>query len=98
MTKRLMIVPEEARAKGVLEFAPIPLNRYDRSVRDELDRYSPAQLVQAYRDMQIIRVFETMLNEVKLRGKCKGIAYNHRGPGPPLDRAGGRGRRAGASS
>ncbi len=81
MTKSLMIVPEEARAKGALELAPIPLNRYDRTVRDELDRYSPGQLVQVYRDMQIIRIFETMLSEVKLQGKWKGIEYTHRGPG-----------------
>jgi 2-oxoisovalerate dehydrogenase E1 component len=81
MTKSLMIVPEEARAKGVLPFFPIPLNQYDRAVGQELDRFTPAQLVQVYRDMQIIRIFESMLSEVKLQGKWKGIEYNHRGPG-----------------
>ena len=30
--------------------------------------------------MEIIRAFENMLNEVKLRGNYKGIEYNHRGP------------------
>src|SRR5574340_1806466 len=81
MTKSLMIVPEQARAKGALQFSSIPLNLYDRTVRDELDRFAPSQLVQVYRDMQIIRVFESMLSEVKLQGKWKGIEYNHRGPG-----------------
>jgi 2-oxoisovalerate dehydrogenase E1 component len=81
MTKSLMIVPEEARAKGVLNFSPIPLNQYDRTLRQELDRYSAAELVRIYRDMRIIRVFETMLSEVKLQGKWKEIPYTHRGPG-----------------
>ena len=30
--------------------------------------------------MEIIRAFENMLNEVKLRGNYQGIEYNHRGP------------------
>ena len=80
MTKSLMIVPEQARAKGVLELSPIPLNQYDRTVRRRTGPLQPAQLLQVYRDMQIIRIFETMLSEVKLQGKWKGIEYNHRGP------------------
>jgi 2-oxoisovalerate dehydrogenase E1 component len=30
--------------------------------------------------MEIIRAFENMLNEIKLRGNYKGLEYNHRGP------------------
>ena len=32
------------------------------------------------RDMAVIRTFETMLNEVKIKGSYQGIEYNHRGP------------------
>jgi 2-oxoisovalerate dehydrogenase E1 component len=81
MTKSLMILPGEMRARGVLEFAPIPLNQYDRTLADELGTYGADALVRIYRDMLFIRVFETMLSEVKLQGKWKGISYNHRGPG-----------------
>jgi 2-oxoisovalerate dehydrogenase E1 component len=81
MTKRLLIHPEEARARGQIEFAPIPLNQYDRSLEEELDRFTPAELIRMYRDMFIIRIFETMLSDVKLQGQYKGIEYSHRGPG-----------------
>jgi len=81
MTKRLVIDPAEVRARGQLEFAPIPLNRYDRTVRQELDRFGAAAIVRMYRDMRIIRVFESMLSEVKLQGKYKNVEYQHRGPG-----------------
>jgi 2-oxoisovalerate dehydrogenase E1 component len=81
MTKSLMILPGEMRAKGFVEFAPIPLNQYDRTMKEELGHYCQADLVRIYRDMLIIRVFETMLSEVKLQGNWKGIEYSHRGPG-----------------
>jgi 2-oxoisovalerate dehydrogenase E1 component len=81
MTKALMIVPEEMRGRGTLEFSPIPLNQYNRTLREELNRYAASDIVRLYRDMQIIRQFETMLSEVKLQGKWQGIEYNHRGPG-----------------
>jgi 2-oxoisovalerate dehydrogenase E1 component len=81
MTKSLMILPEDARARGELNFSPIPLNQYGRTIREELQRCSAAELVRIYRDMRIIRVFETMLSEVKLMGKWQEIPYTHRGPG-----------------
>ena len=42
--------------------------------------YSPKDLIRIQRDMEIIRAFENMLNEIKLRGNYKGVEYNHRGP------------------
>ena len=81
MTKMLTIHPGEARARGHIEFVPIPLNQYDRTMRQELDRFAPAEIVRMYRDMLIIRIFETMLSDVKLQGGYKGVEYQHRGPG-----------------
>lgn len=80
MPKSIRICPKENRAPGWLEFRPIPLNQYQKTVRDEQSRYSPQQLVRIQRDMMIIRTFETMLNEIKLRGSYQGIEYNHKGP------------------
>ena len=80
MTKALFIDPSSARRKGEITFKPIPLNRYDRTLRQELEHFPKADLLRIYRDMSIIRCFETMLNEVKLRGNFKGVEYNHRGP------------------
>jgi len=64
----------------MIEFDPIPLCRYDRSVKDELSRYPAEALVRIYRDMTLIRTFETMLDQVKKKGQYADIAYDHRGP------------------
>ena len=80
MPKSQMITPAQCRAHGVIEFKPIPVNQYNKTVADELINYSRKDLIRIQRDMEIIRAFETMLNEVKLRGNYKGIEYNHRGP------------------
>lgn len=82
MTKQVMIDPVEVRAKGSIEFMPIPVNQYDRTVRDELAAGSVTKddLVRIHRDMMIIRTFESMLDSVKKQGHYKDIPYNHRGP------------------
>ena len=40
MTKALMINPADMRARHVLEFKPIPVNQYDRSVTEEEKTYA----------------------------------------------------------
>jgi 2-oxoisovalerate dehydrogenase E1 component len=80
MPKNQVITPTESRAKSQLKFDPIPVNQYDRSLKDELINFSPKDLLRIQRDMEIIRAFESMLNEVKLRGSYNGVEYNHRGP------------------
>jgi len=82
MPKCQFISPIENRQPGKIEFTPIPLNQYRRTCKEEFDskRFSKADLLRIQRDMEVIRAFETMLNEIKLRGSYKGIAYNHRGP------------------
>jgi 2-oxoisovalerate dehydrogenase E1 component len=82
MPKAVMIDPAEMRSKQVLNFSPIPLNQYDRSVTDELaaGAFTKPDLVRIQRDMMIIRAFEEMLDSVKKQGHYKDIPYNHRGP------------------
>ncbi len=82
MPKSLMIDPVESRQSGQITFAPIPVNQYSKSIGDELagGRFTKADLLRIQRDMEVIRAFENMLNEIKLRGNYKGIEYNHRGP------------------
>jgi len=80
MPKCQMITPTESRAAGSIKFDPIPVNQYRRTVADELINFSKKDLIRIQRDMELIRAFENMLNEVKLRGNYKGIEYNHRGP------------------
>ena len=80
MPKSLMIRPEEVRESGSLTFQPIPLNQYKGTVKQAAKRYGAESLVRIHRDMAVIRAFESMLNEVKLRGAYEGVEYNHRGP------------------
>jgi 2-oxoisovalerate dehydrogenase E1 component len=80
MPKSQMLSPSEFRTKSSVQFQPIPVNQYSRTIADELIHYSPKDLLRIQRDMEMIRAFENMLNEIKLRGNFKGIEYNHRGP------------------
>jgi len=80
MPKSQVVHPEKVRESGFVEFEAIPINQYDRTIKDELEVYGKDDLVRVQRDMAIIRAFENMLNEIKLRGNYQGIEYTHRGP------------------
>jgi len=84
MTKQLMVVPKEARKSSLLDLGSIPVNQYKKSVKQELALKSsgitPEVCVRVYRDMALIREFETMLDSIKKLGAYQGIEYNHAGP------------------
>ncbi|MFN4293253.1 MAG: thiamine pyrophosphate-dependent enzyme [Thermoflexales bacterium] len=80
MPKSILIDPAEARAPGMLTAPPIPLNAYVSDPAAEAAQYGSANLVRMYRDMVIIREFETMLDKIKKEGSYAGIRYDHRGP------------------
>ncbi|MBN1181452.1 MAG: dehydrogenase [Bacteroidales bacterium] len=80
MPKSQFIDPKKVRKSGVLKIDPIPVNAYNKSITDEKKNYSNDDLVRIYRDMVIIREFETMLNLVKTTNEYNGIKYNHPGP------------------
>ena len=82
MPKCQMIEPQQCRSKCYIEFTPIPVNQYSKSVGRELalGNFTAEDLIRIQRDMLVVRAFESMLNEVKLRGNYMGIEYNHRGP------------------
>ncbi|HPT31808.1 MAG TPA: thiamine pyrophosphate-dependent dehydrogenase E1 component subunit alpha, partial [Prolixibacteraceae bacterium] len=80
MPKSLFINPEEVRKPGFIEFSPIPVNQYNKSIEEEKSNFSDDEFLRIYRDMVVIREFETMLNLIKTRGEYNGIAYNHPGP------------------
>jgi 2-oxoisovalerate dehydrogenase E1 component len=80
MPKSQMVDPKQMRKSGQIKFQPIPVNQYQKSVKDELSRYSAEDLTRIQRDMIVIRTFETMLNEIKLRGAWLGVEYVHAGP------------------
>lgn len=80
MPKSQPIRPEDVRKPGYLTFEPIPLNQYSASMKEEQAKRGDDALFFVYQDMAVLRAFESMLQEVKLKGEYKGIAYEHRGP------------------
>jgi 2-oxoisovalerate dehydrogenase E1 component len=80
MPKTQFIDPKEIRKPGFISFKEIPVNQYNRTLAEEADNYSTDDFVRIFRDMYIIREFETMLNLVKIRGEYQGIPYDHPGP------------------
>jgi 2-oxoisovalerate dehydrogenase E1 component len=80
MTKALFVDPKALREKGEVTFTTIPVNRYDKTIEEEKSNYRNEDLLRIYRDMAIIREFETMLNLIKTTGEYNGIKYNYPGP------------------
>jgi 2-oxoisovalerate dehydrogenase E1 component len=80
MTKALAIDPEAVFARDVVHPSDIPVNVYDKTMEEEQSRYTPQDFLNIWRDMCAIREFETVLNELKLKGTYRGITYNHAGP------------------
>ncbi|MGQ8335979.1 alpha-ketoacid dehydrogenase subunit alpha/beta [Sunxiuqinia sp. A32] len=80
MPKVQFIDPQEVRKAGEVTFNPIPVNQYSKSIEDEKANFSKEDFLRIYHDMVVIREFETMLNEIKIKGEYNGIAYNHPGP------------------
>ncbi|HNZ68010.1 MAG: thiamine pyrophosphate-dependent enzyme [Prolixibacteraceae bacterium] len=80
MPKSQFINPSEVRKPGFVEFQPIPVNQYSKTIEEEKANFSDDEFLRIYRDMALIREFETMLNLIKTRGEYNGIAYNHPGP------------------
>jgi 2-oxoisovalerate dehydrogenase E1 component len=81
MPKSLPIHPTDVRKKGgQIKFRPIPVNQYGKTLADELDRFAREDLIRIHHDMAVIRAFENMLSECKIKGGYQGIEYNHRGP------------------
>ncbi len=80
MPKRQFLDPEKIRKPRTLNIDPIPVNAYEKSMEDEKVNFSKDDFLRIFRDMVIIREFETMLNLIKTTGEYHGISYNHPGP------------------
>jgi 2-oxoisovalerate dehydrogenase E1 component len=80
MTKCLIVDPAKERKPGKISFRDIPVNAYQKTVADEKSNYTKEEFLRIYRDMLVVREFETMLLLIKTTGEYEGIAYNHPGP------------------
>ncbi|MDK2798892.1 MAG: 2-oxoisovalerate dehydrogenase component [Clostridiales bacterium] len=74
------IDPKVVRKSGTLTFKDIPLNQYNKTLKDEKENFSKEELLRIYRDMMFIREFETMLLSVRSNKIYNGIEYTYTGP------------------
>ena len=80
MPKVQFIDPSVARKAGEITFQPIPVNQYNKTIKEEKKNFSNDDLIRIYHDMVVIREFETMLNLIKTTGEYSGVPYDHPGP------------------
>lgn len=80
MPKNQYISPSDAFASGFLSFDKIPLCQYKKTLAQEKKLYTKEDFLRIYRDMRIIREFETMLNDIKTKSVYNGVEYNNPGP------------------
>lgn len=82
MPKSMFVNPDEVRRKGKISFRDIPMNAYDRTVKDEFREgvYTKEELKEIYHDMYLIRTFESMLHSIKLLGSYQGHKFTYTGP------------------
>ena len=80
MPKSLFVDPNETLAAGKIKFKDIPVNVYNKTIKEERSRYSDDDLVRIYRDITVLREFESMLNQIKTQGLYNGIETTYPGP------------------
>ena len=80
MPKSQIMDPKEIRKSGFIKFSDIPVNQYDKTIEQEKTNFSNDDFIRIYRDMAIIREFETMLYAIKTTNVYNGIEYNNPGP------------------
>ena len=80
MAKQIFLDPKEIRKSGKLTFKDITLNQYSKNIEDEKAFYSKDDFLNIYKDMVIIREFESMLLAVRTTGEYAGISYKYIGP------------------
>ena len=82
MPKSLFVDPSVVRAPSMVSFKDIPVNQYNKTVKEELEsgKYTKEDLIRIFRDMTVLREFETMLNSIKTQGGYNGIDHTYPGP------------------
>lgn len=80
MPKSQYVDPGKVFEPGYIKFHDIPVCQYNLSLDDEKRIYSKSDFIRIYRDMAVIREFETMLNDIKTKSVYNGVEYSNPGP------------------
>jgi 2-oxoisovalerate dehydrogenase E1 component len=74
------IDPETIRKESIVQFDPIPVNTYRKTLFDVKNAFSDTELINLYFDMALIREFENMVHAVRTVKVYNGIEYSYTGP------------------
>ena len=80
MPKTQVMDPDEIRKSCFIKFSDIPVNQYSKTIDQEKNNFSNDDFLRIYRDMALIREFETMLYSIKTTNAYNGVEYNNPGP------------------
>lgn len=82
MPKENIVTPEEFLNINDMEVGTIPMMRYNKTLKEELDsnELNLEDVKNIYFQMKLIRVFEEALNSIKMKNEWNGIEYNYPGP------------------
>lgn len=68
MPKTQMYMPAEQLKPASIHFTDIPVNAYDKSIAEERVNYTNEDFLRIFRDMAILREFESALTQIKNQG------------------------------
>ena len=80
MPKCEFIDPKFIRSKGKIEFTDIPVNVYNKTIADEKKNFSNEDFVRIFNDIAVLREFESMINDIKIKGEYQGFKHSYPGP------------------
>ena len=80
MPKNLVIDPNFIRAPGKIQFTDIPVNVYNKTIEDEKKNFKKEDFVRIFNDIAMLREFESMINEIKIKGEYQGFKHSYPGP------------------
>lgn len=80
MPKSLYVDPVQSRAAGQIHFEDIPVCQYNKTIEEERKNYSDEDLIRIFRDITVLREFESMLNLIKTQASYNGIETTYPGP------------------
>jgi len=80
MPSSLFIDPSNIRRKQTVAVPEIPANSYQKSLKDVRGTFPEADLIDLYRDMRLIREFETMVHGIRTVKEYNGVSYSYTGP------------------
>ena len=80
MPKNQFYNPAEVRKRGKISFTDIPVNAYKKTIDQERENFSNEDFVRIWRDMKILREFESMIHQIKMQGSYNGVEHTYPGP------------------